>query len=336
MADVNARIVVDMETAKAQAELRALQSQVAALNKTMGAANMQMFAGQAQGVIKQTTTSVARLDNALAGAKRSFTDSFKTATQAVRGQGDAMLLAQRRAQTLNATYTQLGKASGGLQAYNKQLNEMGKNTSVAAQRAVIFNRALAQGSTAMLNYGKNLQWAGRQMMVGFTVPLTILGGIAAKTFMDMERQIVNFERVYGDFTTSTADTKAMTEAIKAQAIEFAKWGITVRDSIELAASAAATGLTGDDLTNVTEQATKLATLGMITQEQALDTMISLNSAFQISGQELEDTVNFLNAVENQTVLALSDVTEAIPLVAPVIQGLGGDVQDSSSNAYRYA
>ncbi len=324
--NVNANIVVDIDTAKAQANLRALQSQVAALNKTMGAASLQNMAGQ-QSIVKQTTTSVTRLDNALAGVSRSAKESFKTAGQAIRGNGDAMLLAQKRAQGLNATYKQLGGPAGGLMAYNKQLGAAATNQQVMAQRMVILNRALNQGSTAMLNYGKNLQWAGRQMMVGFTVPLTILAGVAAKTFMDLERQIVNFKRVYGDFDTTTTETKAMTEAIEQQAISFAKWGITVRDSIELAASAAATGLTGDDLLNVTEQATKLATLGMITQEQALDTMISLNSAFQINGQELEDTVNFLNAVENQTVLALSDVTEAIPLVAPVIKGLGGDVQD---------
>jgi TP901 family phage tail tape measure protein len=36
---------------------------------------------------------------------------------------------------------------------------------------------------------------------------------------------------------------------------------------------------------------------------------------------------FLNAVENQTVVSLDDITTAIPKVAPVIQQLGGDVKD---------
>ena len=160
-----------------------------------------------------------------------------------------------------------------------------------------------QGSTAMLNYGKNIQWAGRQMMVGFTVPLTILGGVAAKTFMDLERQTINLQRVYGDFNTSQGEIEEITKQIEDQAIAFTKWGITVSDSIALAADAAATGLTGQDLLRTTEQATKLATLGMISQEQALTTMISLNSAFGIQADELERTVDFLNAVENQTVLA---------------------------------
>ena len=63
--NVNANIVVDIQTAKAQANLRALQAQVAALNKTMNAATMQQMAGSSQGVIKQTTTQVTRLDQAL-------------------------------------------------------------------------------------------------------------------------------------------------------------------------------------------------------------------------------------------------------------------------------
>ena len=341
MAPVNANISINMETAKAQAQLRALQTQVASLNKTMAAsasagglfsgAAMASGAAGAKGMTQtlvQTKNAAAALDSQLAGSARGMNASLKTMSEAFRGQGAAMKLAGRRAQEMSATYQQVGRSVGGMSQQIKTMPPLDmKAAGVGAQRVQIFSRALTQGSTALLAFGKNLQWTGRQMMVGFTLPLTILGGVAAKTFMDMERQIVNFRRVYGDFDTTIKDTEMMTEAIEEQAIAFTKWGITVSESIELAASAAATGLTGDDLLKTTEGATKLATLGMISQEQALDTMISLNSAFKINGAELEETVNFLNAVENQTVLALSDVTEAIPLVAPVIKGLGGDVQD---------
>jgi TP901 family phage tail tape measure protein len=63
------------------------------------------------------------------------------------------------------------------------------------------------------------------------------------------------------------------------------------------------------------------------QNAALETTISLQSAFRLSGQDLADTINFLNMVENQTVVSLQDIAAAIPRVAPVIQGLGGDVKD---------
>jgi hypothetical protein len=35
-----------------------------------------------------------------------------------------------------------------------------------------------QGTTQLINFGKNVQWAGRQLMVGFTLPLASFGMIA--------------------------------------------------------------------------------------------------------------------------------------------------------------
>jgi TP901 family phage tail tape measure protein len=44
-------------------------------------------------------------------------------------------------------------------------------------------------------------------------------------------------------------------------------------------------------------------------------------------KNLSQSINFLNAVENQTSTTLNDLVEAIPKAGPVIQGLGGSVQD---------
>ncbi|MGA0853149.1 MAG: phage tail tape measure protein, partial [Candidatus Nanopelagicaceae bacterium] len=93
------------------------------------------------------------------------------------------------------------------------------------------------------------------------------------------------------------------------------------------AKAAATGAQGADLLAATTQATRLATLGQIDYQQALDATISLQTALGVSSGELAEATDFLNAVENQTVTSLDDITQAIPLVAPVVKGLGGDVKD---------
>jgi hypothetical protein len=50
----------------------------------------------------------------------------------------------------------------------------------------IFNQLINQGSTNLLNWGKNTQWAGRQLMVGFTIPLTIFATQAGRSFMQLE------------------------------------------------------------------------------------------------------------------------------------------------------
>ena len=146
---------------------------------------------------------------------------------------------------------------------NGKYTDYATRVQMAAQRQQFLNQLLKQGSTNLLNFGKNTQWAGRQLMVGLTIPLSILGSAAAKTFMEMEQAVTKFSRVYGDmFTGGDATNKAVAE-IQRLGKEFTKYGIAVKDTIEMAASAAAMGLTGSDLNSQVIQATRLAVLGQV-------------------------------------------------------------------------
>ena len=51
-------------------------------------------------------------------------------------------------------------------------------------------------------------------------------------------------------------------------------GITAKETIGVAADAAAIGFVGDDLLQTTEQATELASLGMMTQDKPLNTLVA--------------------------------------------------------------
>jgi hypothetical protein len=94
------------------------------------------------------------------------------------------------------------------------MESLSTKTQIAAQKQALLNQMLKQGSTNLLNFGKNTQWAGRQLMVGFTIPLTMFGTVAAKTFMDMEKQAIRFKRVYGEMFTTTAETNKALEEIR--------------------------------------------------------------------------------------------------------------------------
>jgi len=145
--------------------------------------------------------------------------------------------------------------------------------------------------------------------------------------MELEKQAVSFKKVYGDIFTTPQELQSNLDAIMSLGKEYTKYGIAVKDTVGLAAQAAAAGRTNKDLTDAVAQSTRLATLGQIDQNTALETTIALQSAFKLSGKELSDSINFLNMVENQTVVSLQDLSLAIPKVAPVIVGLGGNVQD---------
>jgi TP901 family phage tail tape measure protein len=242
---------------------------------------------------------------------------------------EVFALAAERARTMQTQFIATAKASKGMQEALavRPLTAFSSDAAVSAQRMQILNSMFKQGTTGLINFGKNVQWTGRQLMVGFTIPLTIFGTTAGKVFSDLEKQAVAFKKVYGDIFTTPAELEENFKAVQGLSREFTKYGIAAKDTLGLAAQAAAAGRKNTELTDAVRESTRLATLGQMDQNAALETTISLQSAFRLSGQELADTINFLNMVENQTVVSLQDIAAAIPRVAPVVKGLGGDVKD---------
>jgi TP901 family phage tail tape measure protein len=261
------------------------------------------------------------------GASKSFGKLFKQEFDTIGK------VAEDRVKKMQTQYIKMGRdASGAMKAMSitpntLNMKDYGTQTAIAAQKQALFNQLIKQGSTNLLNFGKNTQWAGRQLMVGFTVPLMYLGTVAAKTFMDLEQQALKFKRVYGDMFTTNEETNKALKDVELLAKEFTKYGVAVSKTMEMAASAAAMGKTGADLTAQVVQATRLAVLGNVEQEQALETTISLTSAFGIAAEDLAKKIDFLNSVENQTIVSIEDLTIAVPKAGPVVKQLGGDVED---------
>jgi TP901 family phage tail tape measure protein len=242
-------------------------------------------------------------------------------------------VAEERVKKMQTQYIKMGRdANGAIKAMaitprTLDMNSYATQTAIAAQKQALLNQLLRQGSTNLLNFGKNTQWAGRQLMVGFSIPLAYFGTAAAKTFMNLEAQAIKFKRVYGDMFTTTEETNKALDDIQRLAESFTKYGVAVTKTMEMAAEAAAMGKQGADLTAQVAGATKLAVLGGVEQSQALETTISVTNAFGIAAEDLGKKIDFLNAVENQTVVSISDLTEAIPKAGPVVKQLGGSVED---------
>jgi TP901 family phage tail tape measure protein len=355
--DANARIRVDIDTAEALANIKNLQRQISAfhtnmakggaaaaatsLNLQQGLLNSINRTGQFSATIKNVRSTTESFTNSLEKNKLSMREYFRYSGAATKTFGRFFAtefdtinkVARERVKDLQTQYIKMGRdANGAIKAIAVRplaldMENLGTRTQIAAQRQALLNQMLKQGSTNLLNFGKNTQWAGRQLMVGFTIPLVMFGSVASKTFMDMEKQAIRFKRVYGEMFTTTAETTKALEEIKDLANEFTKYGVAVAKTMELAADIAATGKMGADLTAQVSEATRLAVLGGVEQAEALKATISLTDAFGVSAEQLAGKIDFLNAVENQTVTSIEDLTVAIPKAGPVVQQLGGDVQD---------
>jgi len=357
MADVQSNIQVSIDTTQALASIKNLQRQISAFHTSMaqsGAAANSVTAQMQQNLINsinatgkfsaqmrtiKTTTesftdsleknkfSLGEYFRYAGGASKTFGRLFKTEFETINK------VARENVKDLQTQYIKMGRdANGAMRAISVRplsldMNDLATKTMIASERQALLNQLLKQGSTNLLNFGKNTQWAGRQLMVGFTIPLMAVGSAAAKTFMDMETQAIRFKKVYGDLFTPSSETKAALEGITELGKEFTKYGIAVSSTVGLAAEAAAAGFKGLDLQRQTTAATKLSILGQVESQKALETTIALQNAFAMSSDNLAESIDFLNAVENQTVLSLDDMSTAIPKAAPVVQQLGGDVKD---------
>jgi TP901 family phage tail tape measure protein len=357
MADVNANIGVHIDTSGALAELKALQRQLAnfhsSVSKSSAAAAMAQkglqtnllnsinATGKFRAQMGLVRTSTESFTHALETNKLSMREYFRYAGGSTKTFGRLFKqefntigkVAEERVKKMQTQYIKMGRdASGAMKAISitpntLNMKDYSTKLAVAAQKQALLNQLLKQGSTNLLNFGKNTQWAGRQLMVGFTIPLAYFGTAAAKTFMDLEKQAIRFKRVYGDMFTTTDQTNKALADVEQLAKEFTKYGVAVTETMEMAANAAAMGKTGADLTAQVAQATRLAVLGGVEQEQALETTISVTNAFGVAAEDLASKINFLNAVENQTVVSIEDLTIAIPKAGPVVKQLGGEVED---------
>jgi TP901 family phage tail tape measure protein len=281
------------------------------------------------------TSETEHFGKALDRQKLSLKESSKALTGYYTGRSRQIQNLAREQAKLNRSFlVELGRDAGGARSgalftqTATNAGDMGMAAEVAAQKMSVLRGVMTNFNTALTNWGKNTQWAGRQLTVGLTVPLSIFAATAAKSFIEVDKELTRFKRVYGDAFTTSAETAKAVKAVQKTSQELAQgFGVSAKETAGLASDLAAAGYTGQKLQGALEQTSKIAILGEVDRQDALKTTLALQSAFNQNTQELAESVNFLNAVENQTSTSLQDLTTAIPKAGPVINSLGGDVKD---------
>lgn len=303
------------------------------------------FATQAAGIggftskMVDLTGQTERFGKALAANKLTMREYFNEAYRGYTRQDSLMRkLARQQVKFQESIVAPVGKdPSGRMQARvitpaTVDFKNASTRMKLMSQEFAIFNQLVRNGADELINMGKNTQWTGRQLTVGLTMPVVLFGAMFAKTFMDIDKQMTRFAKVYGQDVSGTVleETNRMKEAVMGLASEISsKYGVAAKETVGLAADIAATGKEGQDLLNTVEQTNKLAVLGEVDRQEAMKATLAIQTAFKQNTEELADSINFLNAVENQTSTTLNDLVEAIPKAGPVVKGLGGSIQDLS-------
>ena len=328
---------------KVTASLSKLQEKLASSNKMMAnqiAVMNRSFSdtlrstGQFSTHFVSLTSDVEKFGRNLDGGKlklnqyfNAFRDQTKTSGGLIRD------LAKQQVALQNSVLQPLGRNAQGLMQFNVQvprgLDTVKNAAALARTELQIMNKVVQDGAGQIINFGKNTQWTGRQLTVGLTVPLVAFGNAAAKAFREADQELVRLTKVYGDVAgTSSAELGKVRDDVVQTAKEISQaMGVSFKETIGLAADIAATGKTGDELLGSVKETTRLAVLGEVDRQEAMKATLAIQSAFKSNTDELAESINFLNAVENQTSTTLNDLVEAIPKAGPVVKGLGGDVKD---------
>jgi TP901 family phage tail tape measure protein len=309
-----------------------LANQIAVMNKSF--ADTMRSTGQFSTHFVSLSSDVEKFGKNLDRGRLKLNEYYNAWSTHTKKTGNLIRdLAKQQVMLENSIVQPIGKNAQGLMQYNvmvaKGLDEIKNKMALARQEAAIMNKVMLDGSNQLINWGKNTQWAGRQLTVGLTVPLVAFGAAAQKAFREADAELVRLTKVYGGLAaTSSADLAKVRKDVAQTAKEIAgAYGIAYKDTIALAADLAATGQQGNQLLESTQQTTRLAVLGEVDRQEAMKATLSIQNAFKQNTDELAQSIDFLNAVENQTSTSLADLVEAIPKAGPVVKSLGGDVKD---------
>ena len=205
-----------------------------------------------------------------------------------------------------------------------QMMEVASAAELANRKLSVQREILSGLSTKVQDWGKNVQWAGRQLTVGFTMPFAMAMGAAGAYANKIDQDLVNIKKVY-DGNLDTIDELAKSTA---QTIT-QSMGQSADSTLKVMASLAAAGKQGNDLVEVTKESQKLATLGNVDQQESIKGVIAMQSIWNMSNKELADSINFLNEVDSQTPTGIQDLIDAIPIAGVQVKQLGGTVQDTT-------
>jgi TP901 family phage tail tape measure protein len=195
----------------------------------------------------------------------------------------------------------------------------------------LFGAVLKDQGIGIINWGKNMQWAGRQLTVGLSVPMAAVGAIAGVMAFKVNEAMTNVQKVYDTTATTTAGKAAELGKLSADSFDMAKnaaeaYGASITDTIAVEAKFAAIGARGNELLAKSTEVMRFATLGDFDFNTAMTASIALSSIFKMNAKQLTEAINYMNAAENATVLSMEDFAVAIPIAAGPVKLMGGNIK----------
>ena len=235
--------------------------------------------------------------------------------------------------TLKLQRQQTQRGTQAYRAYSRELVKLRKDMRKVPLRK--FGTDLKRVSQNATSAAKNMQWLGRQMMVGITAPIGIALRFMMQSFESFERQFVRTKKILDISGGAAADLKkkmlslssaigASTSIVAGLTSDFAQMG-----------KALLGGGQKDKLSDLAVEyaglALELEKVGEVSVEVGRDFIANLAGMVKQmdpAGDRIAKVAGLLakfNMMENTTALSLKDLAEAFPQVSPAAAAAGVDL-----------
>lgn len=220
------------------------------------------------------------------------------------------------------------QAQRTLAQLNRQIGQL--SFSSATKSAGMFGGAL--GGMRIDRVGSQMQWLGRQIEYNFTLPLTLAGTAATKMALDNEAAFTRITKVYGDATHGAQFYHAELDSLKKAFVALSnQFGIAQEDTLNIAADWAAAGASGLALAKSVQLTMKTMVLGELDAATATQSLIAIQAQYGQTIDQLGETINILNMVENQTGISMKGLIEGFSRTAGVARASGVSVRELAAD-----
>ena len=127
-----------------------------------------------------------RIDKNMLGIRKSFRMGMRevvgfrnTFGRTFNEQKKIFDLAGARANKFQQALAKIEKQ--GIKLDADTMRVFNQQASITNQRLQLMYKNLDNAATGLINWGKNVQWAGRQLMIGLTLPLTLFGAARSRS-----------------------------------------------------------------------------------------------------------------------------------------------------------
>ena len=211
-----------------------------------------------------------------------------------------------------------------IETLQKRVKELEASTGAAGAAA---GRMIPQQAfTNLARWGSQIQWAGRQLMFNFTLPIISAGVAITKWVLDQESAMTRLKKVYGDTASGAEDFARDVDGLsKAFRLLSEHYAVQQSQVTEIAADWAAAGATGGALARGVETTLKAMILGEMEAVEATKAVIAIQAQYGASSEGLMRIIEKLNMVENETATTFNDLVVAMSRSAGAARSAGVDV-----------